>query len=807
MKPKNPFKLDGALPLPEKALAALEHLGATRRDFLKTAGVMMIGFGVGAGTVDAQNPINPSGAVDNTQVDNWVAIGADETITVFAGKAELGTGIRTMQLQLAAEELSVPVDRITLVLCRSGITPNQGLTVGSLSTMTQFGTAGLRAAVDTARDALYQLAALWLDIDVSQLTLKDGVFSINGGDPSYSVSYGTLVEGRRFNIPVNSKAVPNNPAAWKVLGTSVQRVDIPGKAKGTYQYVQKVRVPGMLHGKVVRPPALGAHVQNIDNSVLNGLPGNPQLVQINDFVGVVADTEWHAITAAKALANGITWSAGDTLPAQTDFYTWMTQQPSRNALSLNTGDVDQVMASAAKVISAQYRFPYHMHGALASSCAVVDVRGNTGTTATVKVWSATQGVYNMRGILSTLLKIPQPNIDVVFVEGSGCYGHNGADPVTQDAALLSQAVGKPVRVQYSRSDEMTGGEHFGHPMVSNEKVGLDANGTIIAWDYENFIAQRGEGAAIGNAPGNGIPGALAGFPTITQVIPSTTPPPNPTAYNNGSNMVPSYVSGTVNGSSFGTGTVPSQRVLNRVIAGPLWTAWLRSPDRLQHTFAHEGIMDEAAASVKADAVQYRLRHLVDPRMINVLTAVAQKAGWDTRPSPKPVNPIYNAFHGSQGTGRGISCVLYEGNDGYCATVAEVVVDPATGIIQVTKVTTGIDTGPIVNPDGLRNQMEGQVIQGISRTLYEEVQFDRASSTILSKDWISYPVLKFGDKIPKIETVLINNLNAPVTGAGETTITTVTAAIGNAIYDATGVRMRQVPFTAENFLAAKAAQKG
>src|SRR5436190_5451477 len=312
MKPKNPFMLDGAQPLPEKALDALDHLEPSRRDFLKTAGVMMIGFGVGAaaaGTAEAQSPLNPSGNIDATQLDSWVAIGADESITVFAGKAELGTGMRTMQIQIAAEELSVPVERITMVLCRSGVTPNQGLTVGSNSAPTQFGNNGLRVALDTARDALYQLASRWLGVPVEQLVLEDGVFSASG-DPASTVSYGELVEGQRFNLPVNRSAVPNNPSTWKVLGKSVPRVDVPPKVKGTYQYVQKVRVPGMLYGKVVRPPALGAKVQNIDKSVLNGLPGNPQLVQVNDFVGVIANSEWNAIKAADALLSGITWSAG-----------------------------------------------------------------------------------------------------------------------------------------------------------------------------------------------------------------------------------------------------------------------------------------------------------------------------------------------------------------------------------------------------------------------------------------------------------------------------------------------------------------
>jgi len=800
MKPKNPLKLEGAQPLSQKAIDALDHLAPSRRDFFKTAGFLMVGFGA-ATTAGAQSPINPSGNVDGTQLDNWIAIAADESITVLAGKAELGQGMRTVQMQLAAEELSVPLSRITLVLCKSGVTPNQGLTVGSLSTFTQFGTGGLRVAVDTARDALYQLASQWLDVPVGQLTLQNGVFTITGGDPSYSVSFGQLVQGQRFNLTVNTKAVPNPPSTWKILGTPVERVDIPAKAKGTFQYVHKVRVPGMLHGKVVRPPFVGAHVQSIDKTTVNGLPGKPQVVQVNDFVGVVADTEWHAQTAAAALAAGITWSNGVTLPDQSALYTYMTQQPSADSYSVNTGDVDKVMSTAAQTISAQYLFPYHMHGALASSCAVADVRGGTGNNATVKVWSATQGVYSMRPILSTLLGIPQANIEVTFVDGSGCYGHNGADPVTQDAALMSQAVGAPVRVQYSRRDEMTGGESYGHPFVSNEKVGLDASGTIIAWDYENILMQHGEGAAIGNKPGNEISGALAGFPTAL-VVPTTSPAPA-TAYNNFSNGVPSYVTGNINGVNNGTGTVASQRVLNRVVESPFWTAWLRAPDRLQNTFAHESFMDEIAATLKVDPISYRTRHLSNQRLINVITTVTQNALWDTRPSPKPGNARTGVV-----TGRGFSCVLYEGLGGYTAMVAEVSVDQDKGVITVTKATAGIDTGPIANPNGLANQLEGQVIQGISRTLVEEVKFRNTGNggVITSGDWASYPVISFGDPLPTINTVLINNLNAGLTGAGECLLTIVSAAIGNAVFDATGVRMRQIPFTPANFLAAKAAQK-
>ena len=817
MKPKKLLTLDGARPLSEKAIDALEHLDASRRDFLKTAGVMMISVGAAATTGKAQSNVNPSGNVDITQVDSWIAIGADGSITVLAGKCDFGQGLRTIQLQLAAEELSVPMHRITLVLCKTGITPNQGYTAGSFSTWTQFGGGGLRVALDTARDALFQLASQYLDVPVSQLTVMDGVFSVTDGDDSDTVSYGQLVQGQRFNLTVNPKAVPNDPSTWRILGKSVPRVDIPAKAKGTFQYVQKVRIPGMLHGKVVRPPSLGAHVQKIDTSAVSGLAGNPQVVQVNDWVGVVADTEWHALKAADALANAITWSAGDSLPAQADLYTYMTDQVaqhlSRDAYAVNTGDVDMFMASAAKTLSAQYLYPFQMHGSLASSCAVVDVRGGTGQTATVKAWSATQSVYDVRTFLSTLLGIPTANIEVIQVEGSGCYGGNGNDPVTFDAALLSQAVGKPVRLQYTRQDEMTGGEHYGHPMVSNQKVGLDGNGTIIAWDNETVLMVHGEGPLAGftfggaPGPGNFIPGALAGFPT-GKLVPTATPAgPFGGLFWDFGNSVPPYSAGKVNGVNLGTGTVASQRSLTRLVDFPLWTSYLRSPDHIQNTWSNESFMDEIAASVKQDPVLYRLRYLADQRLIAVINAVTQQAGWDTRPSPKPGNARTGVV-----TGRGVSCVLYSGFDGYVALVAEVSVNQNTGVITVTKVTAGIDTGPVINPNGLRNQMEGQVLQGMSRSLLEEVKFTNLGAggvgggTVTTNDWDSYTVFEFGDNMPKIDTVLINNLKVAPTGAGETIITLVGSVIGNAVYDATGVRLRQIPMTPGNFLAAKAAQK-
>jgi nicotinate dehydrogenase subunit B len=779
--------------LPEAALAALEHAGASRRDFLKTTGVMMVGFSVAGKAANAQSPITPSGTVDATQVDNWLAIGADESITVLTGKAELGQGFRTIQYQLIAEELSVPMSRVTMVMCITGITPVQGATVGSQSTLTQFGSAGLRTALDTARDALMVLAAEYLDTTQDNLAVTDGVVWMKS-DPTQSVSYGNLVYGKRFNLTLNTNAVPKDPATWTVLGRSMPRVDIPAKTTGSFMYVQNVRVPGMLHGKVVRPTTVGGHLMNLDKSSVAGMAGNVQVVQQHDFVGVAADSEWHAIQAVAAL--NVQWSTGDTLPVQASLYTYLAQQPTADSYSVNSGDVDQVMASAAKVMKAQYLHPFQMHGSLGSSAAVADVRGGSGPNASCKIWSPTQGVYGLQGTLSTVLNIPLANVQVIFVDGSGCYGGNGADQVSVDAALLSQAVGQPVRIQYTRRDEMTGGEGYGHPMVSNLTAGLDGSGNLLSWDYENIHLEKGQGASSA-APGNAISGFLAGFPT-TPVIP-TAQPTVPTSFSNGNNPICNYVTGAVNGVKGGTGNVASQRVLNRTAYAPFFTSFLRAPDRLQNTWANESFMDELAAAVKADPIEYRLRYLTDSRLITAVNLTMQKAGWDTRPSPKPGNARTGVV-----TGRGFSCVLYSGNNGYCAMVIEVTVDQDLGAISVDRIVTSLDTGPVCNPDGLRNQMEGGALQGVSRALHEEVKWNNRAGIVTSSDWLSYPVYQFGDKLPVIETIPINNLNALPRGAGETTITLVGSAIGNAVFDATGVRMRQIPLTPANFMAAKAA---
>jgi CO/xanthine dehydrogenase Mo-binding subunit len=494
----------------------------------------------------------------------------------------------------------------------------------------------------------------------------------------------------------------------------------------------------------------------------------------------------------------VSWSEGVTLPAQATFYTYMTQQPSQDSYAVNSGDVPQMLAAAAQTFKAQYLHPYQMHGSIGSSCAVADVRG-TGKTATMKIWTSTQGPYPQRDSVATLLGIPAANVQVTFVDGSGCYGLNGADNVCYDAALLSQVVQAPVRVQYTRRDEMAGnGENYGPAYVVNLQAGVDKTGKIITWDYEGWSLTKGN-RPTATVPNNLPTGVLAGYGAAPVAVPTATPTNPPATFGNGSNIVCNYVTGLGgNGATGGTGTVASQRCLSHTISSPFFTGPLRSPARLQNTFANESFIDEIASALKLDPVQFRLNHLSDARLMAALNSAASAARWDTRPSPKPGNSSTGVV-----TGRGVSCVEYEGNNGYCAMVAFVSVDQATGIITVTDIFASQDSGPIMNPNGMQNQMEGGALQGVSRTLFEQVKWNNRAGIVTSTDWLSYPVYQFGDFLPNITTVLINQPSQPPKGSGECTITLVGSAIGNAVFDATGVRMRQIPFTPANFLAAQA----
>jgi nicotinate dehydrogenase subunit B len=784
---KNKSKAADKPTLTPDALAALRRAGLSRRSFLKSTGALVVTFSLAGvyGTAEAQDNFagGTAGSPPLNEVDSWIAIASDGSVTAYTGKCELGQGISTAQAQLVAEELSVPFSRVNLIFCDTSRTPDQGVTSGSQSTPTNFNQSNLAQAGATAREALLQLASKQLGVPVDQLAAKDGVIS-SKSDASKKVSYGQLVGGKKFDLKLDSNAKRKSPSEWTVLGKPVPRPDLPALVTGEFEFVHNVRVPGMLHGVVVRPPAVGATVISVDESSVQGTPGLVKVVVKKNFVGVVAEKRWQAIQAADKLK--VTWTPGAGLPSHADFYNYVRNQKiTRDTLLVNSKDVEQKLMEAATVVKATYHHPYQMHGSMGSSCAVADVQGDKAT-----IWSPTQGVWPLRGTSAMILGLKPEGVRIIFRRGSGCYGINGADTVTFDAALLSQAVGKPVRVQLSRQDEMAW-ENYGFAFVMDERAGLDAQGNIIAWDHEAWSPVLGNRPGY-NTPGNVITGLLAGFqPDPFRARASA---PEPTAFNNNTNGVPSYMAGQVGGALRGTGTIKSERALIHNTPSPFWTGPLRSPARLQNTFAHEGFMDELASRVKADPVEYRLRHLSDSRLIDVVKAAAKTANWDPRPSPKPQKSKTGVV-----TGRGVACVAYERDNGFSAMVAEVEVNQDTGKVSVKHVVLANDSGPISNPDGLRNQIEGGTLQGMSRALMEEVTWD--DQKVTSNDWRSYHSLPLGFDVPKIDAVLLNRPDEAACGAGETAITVVAAAIGNAIFDATGARIRQIPFTPERVKAA------
>jgi len=772
------------------ALGALERAGFSRRSFLKGAGALIVTFSASGmvGTAFAQGrgggPPDP-GAIPAGELDSWIAIGSNGNVTAYAGKCELGQGISTAQAQLVAEELCVPFERVNLIYCDTSITPDQGTTSGSGSTPTNFNNRGLAQASATAREALIRLASQRLNLPADQLTAANGVITARN-DPSRRVSYGDLIGGRKFELQVDANAQRKPHSEWTVLGTPVRRPDIAGMVMGQIEYVHNVRLPAMLHGRVVRPPVVGATVVSVDESSVAGMPGVVRVLVKNNFVGVVAQKPWQAIQAAERLR--VNWSAGTGMPSFANFYQHLRNQtPTRDTLVVDSKDVQQKLSEAPTVLRATYYHPYQMHGSLGTSCAVADVRGDRAT-----IYSPTQNVWGLRSSTSILLGLERENVRVIFRRGSGCYGLNGADTASYDAALLSQAVGRPVRVQLSRKDEMAW-ENYGEPFIIEERVGLDAQGNVIAWDHESWSANRG-GRPGGNTPGNVITGTLAGLEP--RAFTPRSPAPEPNNFDNGDNDVPSYCAGGVGGESQGTGTITSERSLTHDADSSLYTAPLRSPWRLQNTFAHECFMDEVAAHVKADPVAFRLRYLRDPRLREALTTAARAANWEARPSPRA-----EIRRTGVASGRGVACVLYEGGNGYAAMIAEVDVNQDTGEVLVRRIVISNDSGPISNPDGLRNQMEGGALQGMSRALLEEVTWDNEKVT--SADWATYRTLPLGFAVPTIECVLIDRPDQQAMGAGETAITIVAAAIGNAVFDATGARIRQVPFTPERVKAALA----
>ncbi len=734
-------------------------LRTTRRQFIKRSGALIVGFSLVRPMSALGQPAGgPAKTVAGDEVDAFLSIAPDGSVTVYTGKVDLGTGIRTALRQMAAEELDVALAKVKLVEGDTALTPDQGPTWGSLSI--QIGGVQIRQAAATARKAMLETASKRLGVAPGELDVKYGVIRAKS-DITRSTSYSELIGDQQFRLKVDKNAPLKNPADYSIVGKSVPRVDIPAKVTGEFTYMQDFRVPGMLHARVIHPPAIGATLQSVDESSVRDVKGLKQVVRIGNFLAVVAASEWGAIKAVGKLK--ATWSAWEGLPEMDKLYQVVRATPvAKDEITINVGDPKSALAGAARTLSATYEFAIHTHGSIGPSCAVADVRDGQ-----VLIWSASQAPHWLRRELAVMLGIDPSKIRVTYLDGAGCYGRNGHEDAAADAALLSRAVGRPVRVQWSRADEH-GWDPKGPPTLVDIRGGLDAGGKVVAWQSEFWIPKL-------TLITDGVPliaATLAGLPHKPAINPG----------NIFQNSAPSY-------------TFPNAHaVCHRLETTPFRPSWIRTPGRMQNTYANETFMDELAAAAGADPVEFRLRHMNDQRGMAVLKAAAARAKWTPRPSPKK--------GATSGAGRGVSYVKYENVRTYVAAVAEVEADRASGAIRVKRVVVAHDCGLIINPDGVKAQIEGNVIQTVSRTLKEEIKFDR--SRVTSVDWATYPILTFPE-VPDVEIELINRPNDPPWGAGEPAAAVVPSAVSNAVFDAIGVRVRTVPFTPERVKMAARAQ--
>jgi nicotinate dehydrogenase subunit B len=685
------------------------------------------------------------------QLDDWIAIEPDGTITAFSGKVELGTGVRTALAQIVAEELDVPLARVRMVMGDTALTPDEGYTAGSM-TISSSGTA-LRLAAAEARRALLEMASERLDAGLQELSVRDGTITV-AHDPERSLTYAELMGGKPFDLPVTDVAPRKPPESYRIVGTSTPREDLPRKVTGQSGFIQDLRVPGMLHARLVRPPNPGAKLVSIDESSVRDIPGSVRVVQRGNFLGVVAEREERAIRAAKQLK--VEWQETEVYPRMDDLYSALRNQPTEDRVVVEQGDLERAFAGAAQQLHAAYYQPYHAHASIGPSCAVADVRGNG-----VTVWSNTQGPYPLRGALAELLGLPLEQVHLIHVEGAGCYGQNGSDDVAADAVILSQAVGKPVRVQWSRADEFLW-EPNSPAMVIELHGGLDPQGNVVAWEYDVWSPSHA------NRP------RTAAQLLAAQLI-SVGPAPRPRfAFGAERNALTNYA-------------FPAQRVtVHYVPDAYLRVSSFRSLGGSKNTFANESFIDELAAAAGVDPIEFRLRYISDPRERAVLLAAAEKAGWESRPSPRSDTT-------ETAEGRGVAFTRYENDQAIVACIAEVQVEKSTGVVRVKRLVAAHDCGLIINPDGVKNQIEGNMLQSLSRALKEEVRF--TESRITSGDWGTYPILTFSE-VPELEIVLLDRPDQPALGAGEPSTVTTAPAVANAIFDATGVRVRQMPFTPE-----------
>ncbi|OKO83152.1 molybdopterin cofactor-binding domain-containing protein [Bradyrhizobium sp. NAS96.2] len=734
-------------------------LVSTRRDVLKTGGALLVAFTFADTALPALAESGPRRkTVESDEIDGFLSIDADGRVTVYSGKVDLGTGLRTALTQIAAEELDVSLDRVGLIQGDTELTPDQGPTWASLSM--QICGMRIRQAAATARKALVEMAAARLGVPATELRIEDG--TIKGDDKS--ISFAKLVGGGTFSLKVDNDAPVKHPASYTIVGKSVLRLDIPSKVTGRFTYMQDFRIDGMLHGRVVRPLAIGAHLENVDATSVNDIPGLIKVVREGNFLGVVASTEWAAIQATRKLK--ATWSHWEGLPEQASLWDYVrATKINSDKVMANVGDSAKALLDAPKHISATYDFAIHTHGSIGPSCAVVEIDEGK-----ITCWSASQATHRLRRQLAAMMGVPLDNVRCLYIEGSGCYGRNGHEDAAGDAALLSRAVGgQPVRVQWMRADEH-GWDPKGPPTLIDLRAGVNETSEIIAWESEFFI------------PGDG----LAPVPLIAATLAAVPPTPIMEPYRFGNADVMSANSAIPY-------TFPNIRTVAHLLAEtPFRWSWVRSPGRLQNAFANECFVDELAAFVGVDPLEFRLSHLNDPRGAELLQRLAALAKWRKRLSPRrdPQDDVV--------TGRGMSYAKDFPSPTYVGAVADIEVDRRSGEIRVQRFFVVHDCGQVINPDGVRNQIEGNVIQTLSRTLKEELLFDR--SAVTSLHWATYPILTFPD-VPDVVIELLDRPAEKPSGAGEAAAAVVPAVISNAVFDALGVRLRSVPLTPAKVLAA------
>jgi len=750
--------------------------GVSRREFV--AGGLVVGFSMLDGELVPRlfAQAATSAAPSPKRLESWLHILPDGSVQVFTGKLEIGMGVDTALTQIVAEELDLSPSRVKFVFGDTSTTVDQG-GVGGSTSVSQ-GSRPLRNVAAAARAALLQRASQRLGVPVEQLQVKDGVISAG----TKRITYGEIatalaaeqdlkVTGAGFALNVDGGAKPKDPAGYTVVGTSVPRIDMAPKILGTYKYVTDVRVPGMLHGRVIRPAGVGASVVSVDDSAARSIAGYVKTVVDKDFVGVVCENEWAAVKAARAVK--VTWSAPlRAFPEQKDLYSYMrAAKPKATRQIPKTGDVDAALATAAKTIDARYDVPFQSHATMGPGCGVADVKPDGVTT----VWSGGQKPHALQKGYAQLLGVPADRVRVVWMQDAGSYGRPGFEDAGADAVLLSKAVGRPVRVQWMRHD-MTAWGAKGPACVYDLAGAIDAQGNVTG---VRFVSRAFSGGAIlflPDAAGNYLGAQLTGIKNTTGVD----------EFADWGGAAPNYRFQNLDASS---------HVLAEFhdVASPLRSTHLRDPEGPATSFAVESFIDELAAAAGVDPLALRLKHIEEPRAKYALQAAADKYGWDTRVSPKPKTADHLV------TGRGIALGVRNGT--YVGTIAEVEVNRASGVVKVTRLVCSHDCGLIVNPDALKSTIAANLIQSLGRTTKEEVMFDR--STVTSVDWNSYKVARASDVPAVVDIVLINRKELPPGGAGEPSSRATAAAIANAVFDATGVRIRQIPLSPEKVKAALA----